>query len=186
MSQILDRKTFSLEEYERMVELGAFSKDDRIELIRGELTLMSPIGVRHIRVVTRLNRLLSGLMSSGRADVSVQNPLRLPPNSEPEPDLVVLLPESQCANDMPSPADALLVIEVADSSLQVDRSVKLPLYAESGVREYWIVDLQSNTVEVYRNPSGGVYQTKTTHSSSETIYTEAFPDYPVELGEVLC
>ena len=126
-------------------------------MIKGQIVDMAPIGAPHLGMVNRLNRLLSALLAD-RAVISVQNPVRLDDGSEPEPDVAVLKPRADdYETATPRPSDVLLVIEVADSTLRQDRDVKVPLYAESGIMECWLVDLAGRAVEVHRRPTGGHY-----------------------------
>ena len=103
----------------------------------------------------------------GHALVSVQDPIRLPPHSEPEPDIALLRPRSDFyAGSHPGPEDVLLIVEVADTSLEYDRETKSPLYARAGIPELWIVDLDAESVEVFRGP-------------------EALPDLILRVDEIL-
>ena len=146
---------FTVVEYHRMGEVGILNEDSRVELIRGQIVDMAPIGAPHHGMVIRLTRLLPGVLA-GRGILSVQNPVRLDDGSEPEPDVVVLRPRADdYATATPCPPDVLLLIEVADTSLEADRAVKLPLYAESGIAECWIVNLVERVVEVCRQPRNG-------------------------------
>ena len=146
------RRRFTVEEYHRMVHAGIFQEDDRIELLEGEVVEMTPIGSRHSGCVNRLTRLLSE-RSSGRALVSVQNPIRLAEHSEPQPDVALLTPRPDYyGNSHPEPGDILLLIEVTETSESYDRAVKVPLYARYGVQEVWLVDLAEDVVVVYRQP----------------------------------
>jgi len=148
---------FTVTDYHRMAEVGILGEDSRVELIRGQIVDMAPIGAPHLGMVNRLTRLLPALLE-GRGVLSVQNPVRLDDGSEPEPDVAVLKPRADdYETATPSPADVLLVIEVSDSTLRDDRDVKVPLYAESGISECWLVDLGDRSVEVYRQPLGGRY-----------------------------
>jgi len=148
---------FTVAEYHRMAEVGILNEDSRVELIRGQIVDMAPIGAPHLGMVNRLNRLLPGVLA-GRGILSVQNPVRLDDGSEPEPDVVVLRPRADdYATAMPCPSDVLLLIEVADTSLDDDRAIKVPLYAENGIAECWIVNLVDRVVEVYRQPGNGRY-----------------------------
>jgi Uma2 family endonuclease len=149
------RHRFSVDVYEQMIDSGIFREDDPVELIRGEIIDKMPIGDGHAACVNRLTRLF--VLSLGRsAIVSVQNPIRLA-DSEPEPDISLLIPRDDFyASGKPRPADILLLIEVADTSLDFDREVKLPLYAEAGIRELWIVNLEEDCLEVHRNPTPDV------------------------------
>ena len=143
---------FTVDEYHRMAEVGLLGEDDRVELLEGEIIDMSPIGSRHAACVNRLTRLLATGLGD-RAIVAVQNPVRVSDLSEPQPDLAVLRARDDFyAEQLPGPADVLLLIEVADTSLAFDRHVKVPLYARAGVPEVWVVDLDGEVVEVFRGP----------------------------------
>lgn len=137
------RHLFSLEEFHRMGHSGIFGEDDRVELIEGEIVEMSPIGSAHAATVNRLNRLLT-TQAGERAIVTVQNPLSIPGedaavDSEPQPDLMLLEPRNDFyAEGHPTPEDVLLLIEVADTTPDFDRTVKLPVYAGGGVAEVWV------------------------------------------------
>ena len=155
------RHAITLAEYDRMVEAGVFEPDARIELIRGEILDMAPIGPEHEDAVRRLHLLL--FEQCGRRDVvSPQgNSLGLPQSrSRPQPDIAIL----KWRNDLytgkrPSTEDVILVVEVSDSTLTFDRGAKLQLYAEAGIPEYWVVNVVGGVVEVYTNPSESGYQT---------------------------
>jgi len=148
---------FTTADYHRMAEAGILDEDSRVELIRGQIVDMAPIGAPHLGMVNRLTRLLPALLA-GRGLVSVQNPVRLDDGSEPEPDVAVLKPRADdYESATPRPEDVLLLVEVADSTLRDDRDVKIPLYAESGIPECWLVDIIGRAVEVYRQPMGGRY-----------------------------
>ena len=153
MSVQLTRHRFTWDDYHAMVAAGALKDDDRVELIEGEIVDMTPIGSRHGAAVDLLNRWL--VMGCGtRAIVRVQGPVRVGAHSEPQPDLLALVPRDDFYRDKsPTADDVLLLIEVADSSLQYDQTVKLPLYARAGVREVWLVDLVRNEVQVHREPT---------------------------------
>ncbi|GGM96301.1 hypothetical protein GCM10007092_07350 [Thermus composti] len=151
------RHRFSAEDFHKMAEAGILGEDDRVELIRGEVVELSPIGKRHAYVVNALVDLLSSL--AGRAVLSVQNPLVLSPDTEVYPDLVLLKPpRNQYRDRLPEGKDALLVVEVAETSLRYDLEVKLPLYAKAGIPEVWVVDLEGKRVLVHRKPEGGAYR----------------------------
>ncbi len=154
------KRRFTVEEYHRMAESGILTEDDKVELIHGEIIAMSPIGIRHMSCVNRLNMLLTSLFT-GEAIVSVQNPVKINHDSEPEPDLVLLRHENDFyARRAPTVEDVLLIIEVADSTLRYDQKVKLPLYAQAGVREVWIVNLEKEQVEVYTQEGKNYRQQK--------------------------
>jgi Uma2 family endonuclease len=140
-----------------MAEAGILGERDRVELVEGELVAMSPIGSLHAGTVNALNRLLVGAVGD-RGLVAVQNPIQLDDRTEPEPDVAVLRPRADDYRSViPGPGDVLLVVEVADTSLDYDRAVKAPLYARHGIPELWVVDLAAGEVEVCRAPAGDRY-----------------------------
>ena len=144
------RRRFTLDEYHRMVEAGILNEDDRVELIRGEIVQMAPIGKDHAACVARLAHVLLGRLY-GRVVLWPQNPVVILPDSEPQPDIVLLAWRDDFYRQrLPQAADVALVVEVAETSLRYDRRVKGPLYAEAGVRDYWIVDLDARLIERWR------------------------------------
>jgi Uma2 family endonuclease len=151
------RRPITVTEYHRMGEVGILGERDRVELIEGELVAMSPIGSYHHGTVNQLTHALVHAVGE-RAIVSVQGPVRLDDLSEPEPDFALLKPRPDFYRDAHAqPADVLLLIEVADTSLNYDRNVKRMLYARHAIPEFWIVDLTSREVEVCRAPKADGY-----------------------------
>ncbi|WP_114312648.1 Uma2 family endonuclease [Thermus caldifontis] len=149
----MTRYLFSLEDFHRMAEAGILPEDARVELLEGEIVTMSPVGKKHAYALNTLVDLLAPLV--GKAVLSVQNPLVLGPTTEVYPDLVLLTPpRTRYRNRLPEGPDALLVVEVAETSLEHDLGVKVPLYAKAGVPEVWVVDLARNRVHVFRKPTG--------------------------------
>lgn len=185
MSVQIARRHFNVTEYYRMTEAGILSESDRVELIDGEVIEMSPIGSRHAACVNRLTMLLAGELRQA-AIVSVQNPIRLDESSEPQPDLCLLQPRTDFyAQAHPTPADVLLVIEVADSSVGFDREVKLPLYAQAVVPEVWLVNLPADIVEIYSQPASGKYQKSQELKRGEIVRSEAIPQISLDMNSVL-
>jgi Uma2 family endonuclease len=177
-------RLFTVEEYYRMAEAGILAEDDRVELINGEIIRMAAIGSRHAACVSRLIALFSGLVA-GRTTISAQNPLRLDDLSEPEPDFALLLPrEDFYAGAHPGRGDVLLLIEVADSSLDFDRQTKVPLYAEAGISELWIVNLAQRQVEVFRNPGQQGFDERR-EVTDGYLTPLAFPDIAASLTDIL-
>ena len=165
----VERRPLTVVDYHRMGEAGILSEADRVELIEGELVVMSPVGSRHVDTVNALTRLLVSAVGD-RGLVSVQNPIRLDDRSEPEPDVAVLRPRADDYRAaLPTPPDILLVIEVSDSTLAYDRAVKAPLYAVHGLPEMWIVDLVGRKVEVHRKPAGGLYTDVSRVGAGDTL-----------------
>ena len=158
MSAQIERRYFTVSEYDRMIEAGILTKDDRVELIEGEIIKMAPINSRHAACVDRLNKLFNRRVGQA-AIVRVQSPVGLSEYSEPQPDLALLRPrEDFYAQSHPKPKDVLLVVEVADSSAAKDRNLKLPLFARAGIPEVWLVDLSQDLIEVYARPVKGAYR----------------------------
>ena len=179
------RRLFTREEYHRMGEVGILKPTDRVELIRGEIVEMSPIGSRHIAFVNNLTQLLV-VRLAGRAIVSVQNPVALADDTEPQPDLAILRLRTEPAYKEVEPygSDTLLLIEVAESSLSYDRSTKLRLYAEFGIPEYWLVIGPAESIDVYRDPDAGGYRDVRRVSGDATVTLQAFPDVALTLAEI--
>jgi Uma2 family endonuclease len=183
--ELMTRRRFTVDEYHRMSESGILRVGDRLELLRGEIVHMSPIGPRHAACVALLSETLVARLS-GRAIVWPQNPVAILPDSEPQPDLALLrLRHDRYRTALPSPGDVLLVIEVADSMLRYDREVKLPLYAESGVPEVWIVDLEHDRIEVRRGPAPDGYRATRQVSRGDSLAPEAFPDIELSVSDLL-
>jgi Uma2 family endonuclease len=176
---------FTVDQYDRMVELRILTEDDRVELIRGEIVAKMPNWPRHAGITKRLIRLLIPLLQ-GRAILAVQDPIRLL-DSEPEPDVAILRPgPDDYASRHPTPPDVFVLIEVADSSLDRDRDWKGPLYAENGVSEYWIIDVDSATVLVHRDPQpDGTWAAVTTRRRGDTLDVAALPGVSVAVADVL-
>ena len=137
------RRLFTREEYQAMGRAGILDEDERVELLGGEIIVMAAIGNRHAACVLRMTSALNVSRLTGRAFLQVQNPVAADPLSEPQPDLMLLAHRDDHYDfDHPSPEEVLLLVEVADSSLDYDRGTKVPFYATSGIREVWIVDLE--------------------------------------------
>jgi Uma2 family endonuclease len=178
-------RRFTVDEYHRMGEAGILFPDERVELLEGEVVEMSPIGSRHAACVRTLNAVL-GERLWGRAIVAVHDPVRLGKYSEPQPDLALLAPrDDRYATEHPGPGDALLVVEVADTTTLSDRNGKIPLYARAGVTEAWLVDLPAGAVEVYRSPEAGAYRDVHRAGPDDAVSPLAFPDVHVPLRDVL-
>jgi len=157
------RRLFTVDDYYRMADAGIFSEDDRVELIEGEIVRIAPIGSRHADIVDQINRFFIEHLTSDRARVRIQNPVRLNDRTELQPDVVLVLPRLGGYRSVhPGPRDVQLTVEVADTSLASDRDVKLEVNARAGVPEVWIIDVTSQVIEVYYSQLDGSY---TQHSS---------------------
>jgi Uma2 family endonuclease len=168
MAAVLERRLFTRHEYRTMVRAGILTEDDPVELIEGEIVRKMPSGPSHASVVKRLNKILS-LLAGDAAIVSVQDPVALDDFSEPEPDLMLLRPQTDFYADSHPTADVFLVIEVCDTSFAADREKKVPLYARSGVPEVWLVDLEERRVLVFDGPANGRYAGERVCRGTDTI-----------------
>ena len=176
------RWKFSAEQYQQMGEADIFRKEDRVELLEGEIYQMTPVGSWHVDSLT----MTFAAALTGRAIVRVQGSFRLSPSSEPEPDLLVLrFRPDFYRSALPGPEDVLLLVEVADRSLGYDRRLKLPLYARGGISELWIVNRRNARVEVYRDPTGDGYETVSFSESSSSVSPLAFPELRVAVKDIL-
>ena len=186
MAVELKRRRFTIEEFQRMGEAGILDEDERVELIEGEIVEMTPIGPPHASTVARLNALFAARLG-GRVIVWPQNPLVLRrQTSQFQPDLALLRPRADFyAARHPEPADALLVIEVMDSSVARDRRVKLPIYARAGVEDVWLVHAVASTVEVCRDPRGSDYRDRRVLDRSATLSPLAFPDLVLTVADIV-
>jgi Uma2 family endonuclease len=185
MAVEIAQRRFTVGEYYRMAEVGILAPDDRVELIEGRIVTMTPIGNRHATCVLRLTTHFGRRVGTA-ALVSVQNPLRLDGHNEPQPDVMLLRPRADFyAQGHPAPADVLLVIEVADTSLAYDRGVKIPLYARAGIPEVWLVNLPQDLIEVYTAPVGGVYQQVRQARRGESLAVPGLPGVALAVEDVL-
>ena len=185
MSLAVNRFPLSTEAYHRMIDAGVFAAEDRVELIEGELLEMAPIGPSHCDSVRRFTNLLLGQLQ-GAAIVDIKSPLHMPPDSEPEPDVMLLTPPlDRYRHRKPEPADVIVLIEVADSSLRFDREVKLPLYARHGVPGFWLVNLTAGHFETWRRPADGAYQEYAIHRPGEPISPALLPALSLDPADFL-
>jgi len=185
MSVELQRRQFTVKEYHQMVEAGILTEDDRVELITGEIVEMAPIGIPHAGCVRRLNMIFNDLLR-GKIIVDTQNPIDLSDDSEPEPDLILLRwRDDFYSQKHPQPEDILLLIEVADSTIKYDREIKIPLYAENGISEVWLIDINQQLVEVYRQVEGNSYQNVRQFFRGNSLTIEACEDINLTVDEIL-
>jgi Uma2 family endonuclease len=186
---IAQAKRFTLDEYHKLAELGFFHEEERIELINGELIEMVSKGVAHETCLRNLWKELPTLVGD-RATLQSQAPITLPPKSEPEPDFAIVQNrDDNYLSGHPQPADVLLVMEVSDSSLDYDQDVKIPLYAQAGISDYWIFNLFDNYLESYNEPYQNHqgkygYLNKRIILPNQVIALPCFPDLTVDLGKI--
>lgn len=175
----------SVEMYHIMAEHGAFAPDERVELIDGEIIAMSPIGSRHARVVDYLNRFLSKVVESSYI-VRIQNPIIATDNSEPQPDVSILLYRDDFYSKAhPTGSDVAVVIEVSDSTVTFDRSRKIPKYAAAGIPEAWLIDLESEHVEVHSMPKESAYGLVKIYLRGENAVSETIANMTLPVSDIL-
>jgi Uma2 family endonuclease len=185
MSVQIAKHWFTVAEYNRMDETGILTEDDRVELIEGEIIEMSPLGRRHAACVGRLTNLFSRLLAES-AIVWIQNPIVLDDYSEPQPDVALLRRRDDFyEQSLPTPDDVLLVIEVADTTLEYDRQIKVPLYARSGIAEVWIVNLMDERVEIYTQPANDAYQSQQQAGRGHSLNSSGAFDLKLNVDDVL-
>lgn len=176
------RGPFTVDDYYRMAEVGLLDSEVRTELLDGQVVELTPIGPDHATCVNRLTMFFARRVPEG-VTVSVQNPVIASLRSAPQPDVaLVRLAESP---RLPGPADVLLLIEVADTSLVKDRDIKAPLYARAGIREYWLADLAGRRVTVYAEPSESGYRATRTCRDRDLLAPTALPELQLTVADVL-
>ena len=185
MAVQLLKKLFTVEEYHLMTKAGIISDSDRVELIEGEIVQMASIGTRHAGCVRRVARVFSQIPED-RAIFDVQNPIKLSGKTEPQPDLVLLQPRADYYDTAhPMPSEVFLLVEVAESTIDYDRDVKIPIYSRSLIQEVWLFDLVAECLEVYRQPTPNGYSLMQKFWRGEKVSPLAFPQLEVSLDFIL-
>ncbi len=184
-STIADVATFGIRpitrtEYDRLIELGWF-QNERVELLQGVLVTMSPHGAPHADVIRRLTQFFVRAVAD-KALVQIQSPIAIGNHSEPEPDIAIVEIDDYSTQH---PTTASLVIEVADSSLRKDTTIKPSLYASASVDEYWVVNLPEQTVDVYRAPEDAKYKEVSRHHRGDTLSLVRFPALVIPVDMIL-
>lgn len=182
MVAVPTRHQFTTEDLRHFVAVGVLSEDDRVELIDGDLIDMSPINEPHANTVDNLNASLS---TDRHADVRVriQNPVRLSDMSIVQPDIAVVIEQSYRSRH-PDAADALLLIEVSDSTLTFDLRTKVPLYARSGIAEVWVVDINAQVLHRFRQPEGSEYRVVEELVAGDTASIGALPGVSLSVADI--
>jgi Uma2 family endonuclease len=180
----VSRYSFSVEEYHKLADAGVLHEDSRVELIEGELIKMPPIGPPHASSTEILVESFI-LKLARRAIVRIQDPVWLNDHTEPEPDIVIarLQPE-RYRKSHPRPGDILQIVEIADSTLEYDRNVKMPLYAEHGIPEAWLLDVGAKQLEIYLDPSDTAYRRCLKPPPDAIVTPTLFPDVQINLAEL--
>ena len=185
MSALAVKRPFTTTEYYKLLESGVLTEDDRVELIDGEIITMSPIGPRHTASVKRLNTFLVR-KTFGLALIGVQDPIHLNQYSAPQPDISMLkFRDDYYASGHPEPEDTMIAIEVADSSVEYDRQVKIPKYAEAGIPEAWLIDLVNDRIEIYALPNEGIYQEVRIVLRHQKIISRTLPQLKLKAEDIL-
>jgi len=185
MSVQMQRRLFTVQQYHLMSEAGVFGDNERVELIEGEIIQMAAIGMRHAARVDRLAEFFGDRVRR-RAIIRVQNPISLGDNSEPQPDIALVQRRADFYEEsLPNSEDILLLVEVADSTVNYDRDVKIPNYARSGIQEVWLWDLEANCLEVYRFPTANGYTSMQKFERGEQVSPLAFPEFAVSIDLIL-
>jgi Uma2 family endonuclease len=178
-----EARNFSRREFDNMIRAGILGEDERLELIGGRIVAMSPEGPVHAGAIDLCAEALRRAFGAGHT-VRVQHPLAIEPDDEPEPDVAVVRggPREHLADH---PREAVLVVEVADSSLEYDRGEKARLYARAGFPEYWIVNLIDRSVEIHREPAPGGYRSIVALTDDGEIAPLAAPDARIAVAALL-
>jgi Uma2 family endonuclease len=185
MSVQMQRRLFTVKEYHLMSEAGVFGNNERVELIEGEIIQMAAIGKRHAARVDRLANFFYEQVRR-RAIIRVQNPICLDHKSEPQPDIALVQRRADFYEEsLPNSQHIFLLVEVADSTVDYDRDVKVPNYARSGIQEVWLWDLEVNCLEVYRLPTANGYSSMQKIAGGEIVSPLAFPDLQVSIDLIL-
>jgi Uma2 family endonuclease len=185
MATAVSRRRFTVHDYHRMGAAGILSPTDRVELIDGEIVTKMAIGPRHGACVDRANRALTTAVDTS-AIVRVQGSVRLNLFNEPEPDIALLRPRDDFYRSAhPGPADILLVVEVAESSIDFDREIKARVYARAGLPEYWLVDLNEDLVHVHADPHNGIFRAVASYRREQSITPRLLPDFAISVFDLL-
>ena len=184
-AETIARKLFTVDEYHRMWDAGIFPEDKRFELIRGDILEMPGAKPPHSGRVNRLTHLFTSRLGDSIV-LSVQNPSSIDDYSEPVPDVSLLKPRADFYMEAhPAPEDVLLLIEISHTTLRFDTKVRAPLYAEAGIREYWILNIPKNVLEVRSDPVGGQYTRHEVLKHGQTVTPRAFPEVSFRVEEIL-
>jgi Uma2 family endonuclease len=182
---VLERKKFTADEVHRMMEAGILPEESGWELINGEIIHRMTIGSKDAGTVKRINLILTRLLGD-RFIIGIQDPIRISERNEPEPAVTVLRKRDDFYTEShPTPADVLLLIEVSVSTVEFDRETKREIYAEAGIGEFWLVNLENNTIEVYSNPKGGSYFEMKIYERGDTIYSKHIADLKLRVSDII-
>jgi Uma2 family endonuclease len=184
MSLLAEHYKFTVDEFVRMYDQGFFDATDRVELLNGEIIIMHAVGRRHAQAVSTLTTEF-GELARRRYIVSPQNPVELEKYSAPQPDICLVARSAMRSRSHPAPSEVYLMVEVSDTSLEYDRGPKMIAYASWGIREFWILNLQDDVLEIYRHPEGGAYREEIVVKADGQAAPQAFPDVLIKLAEII-
>ncbi len=182
---LTDIRLITVKEFHQMFEAGILDNDERVELIAGQIIQMAAKGTPHTAIVACTWKLLEDLLSS---DVLIrpQEPIHLNDHSEPEPDLALVRADPRFYVDHhPVPSEVYLIVEVADTTLKKDCGIKAIAYAQAGIADYWVLDINAKQLHVFRNPSQDGYQVHEVLSEDGSLSLLAFPTVNVTVREML-
>ncbi|CBN55082.1 MULTISPECIES: Uma2 family endonuclease [Kamptonema] len=173
---LLEIRLFTVQDYHQMIENGILNEDEKVELLAGQIVKMAAKGTAHNAAVKRTVELLQDLL--GRLVlISVQDSIQLNDNSEPEPDIALLMRDPLYYEDRhPTPSEIYLIIEIADTTLRKDCGIKATIYAQSGITDYWVLDVNDRQLHVFREPSQEGYQSELILADRMSISPLHFPD----------
>jgi Uma2 family endonuclease len=187
-SQGVQPRPFTVDEYYRMGKAGIFHPDERVELIDGLIIRMPPQGPLHAATVARILACLLALIAPENGTVCIERPIALDEYGEPVPDVTVVTPDPEgdyYSTRHPGPSDVLLVIEVADSSLGKDLGIRRAAYARAGIREYWVVDVETRHLHRFSDPQDGLYCNAVVLGESDFLSPDAFPALSISVVDLL-
>ncbi len=169
-------RPIGVDDYHRMAAFGILQPDERVELVNGQILEKMPKGPAHSALCKRLEKLLERHLGE-QVLVRLQDPIRLNDFSEPEPDLAVVRSDPNFYADRhPTPAEVYLIVEIADTSLSRDLTVKADLYAAAGIEDYWVIDLSRQQLHSFRTPQPDGYERQLILRRQQNIDLQAFPD----------
>jgi Uma2 family endonuclease len=182
---LLEIRRLTVADYHRMAEVGILDPEERVELIEGQIIKMVAKGTAHEAAITRTDLLLRNLLGN-QVLLRLQSPIRLDDFSEPEPDIAVVKFDPLFYEDHhPTPDEVYLLIEVADTSLRIDCNIKAPVYARSGILDYWVLDVSDRQLHIFREPSQDSYQSQVILSDDAIISPLAFPNTSIAVRSML-
>lgn len=178
------KRQINVSEYYKMAEVGILKREEKLELIHGEIIRKFPNSPRQASYSNRINALL-GKIIANKGLLSIKHPLRIDEYNEPEPDIAVLeYREDYYSSAHPKANEVFFIIELAETSLNFDRKIKAPLYAKAGIPVYWILDLKHEKLEIYSNPQYGIYRRNDLKEKTDKVKIPGF-DLEILVSNIL-